>query len=213
MDNPTKNFGLSSTEWDTQLAGLWRGDEALIHRIFDQHFHKTVRHLQQKCHAPQTEAEEAALEALWIFKKTLQKEAVLEASARRVKYDKLNDLLNTIARRHYYKMIGKLDVQPMKDGIEQTFGEQDGAIQLLENDDKYLYDIKKLNQSLAQLPTDKQALIHQRIREEKTFKEIAEGFDPPKKENTVVQAFKRALQDLVHIFKQGYADDPSVFYQ
>jgi hypothetical protein len=93
------------------------------------------------------------LEALWIFKKTLQKEALLEASERRVKYDKLNDLFNTIARRHYYKTIGKLDVQPMKDGIEQTFGEQDVAIQLLKNDDKYLYDIKKLNQSLAQLPT------------------------------------------------------------
>ena len=213
MDNPFKNFGLSEAQWEAQLNGFWGGNEALIHLIFDRQFHTTVRHLQYKCHAQQTEAEEAALETLWIFKKMLQKDAFQAVSERRVKYDKLNDLFNTIARRHYYKTIGKLDVQPMKDAVEQTFGEQDADILLLENYDKHLYDIKKLNQSLAQLPMDKQLLINQRIREEKTFKEIADSYDPPKKENTVVQAFKRALQELVLIFKQGYADDPSVFYQ
>lgn len=213
MDNPFKNFGLSASEWEAQLNSFWHGDETLIHRIFDHQFHKTVRHLQQKCYAPQTDAEEAALDALWIFKKALQKDAFQDVAARRVKYDKLNDLFNTIARRHYYKTIGKLYVQPMRDGIEQVFGENDSDILLLENYDKYLYDIKKLNESLAQLPTEKQTLIHQRIREEKSFKEIAEGFDPPKKENTVVQAFKRALQDLVQIFKQDYVDEPSIFYQ
>jgi hypothetical protein len=212
MDNPSKNFGLSAAEWETQLNRFWNGDEALIHLIFDHQFHKAVRHLQYKCQAQQNEAEEAALDTLWIFKKMLQKDAFQEAAARSVKYDKLNDLFNMVARRHYYKTIGKLDVRPMLDGIEQSIGEQDADILMLENYDKHLYDIKKLNESLAQLPTDKQTLINQRIRDEKTFKEIADSFNPPKKENTVIQAFKRALQELVSIFKQDYVEDPSVFF-
>ena len=186
ISSPSKNFGLTSEDFDHLLLELKKGDETLFQTIFLAHFEDCLQFISNKYTLQYEKAYDVTMDALLLFRRRL-----LEG---KISYGNIRFLFTRMAGQIYLKQtnkeISKVEISEVRD----LLGEEGEEI-----DDETL---EVLNKAWEQLGKECRGLLKRFYYYKSTLKEIAE--EQQKNAATLRKQKQRCIEKLRHLFYQHY---------